>query len=57
MIPEGRQIIQGRSWPQAWEPRAVEHYRVHRWRRLSGPLLAVCIGLALAAVLVHGLAG
>jgi len=54
MIPVERQILNGRTFAQTWQPQAIEHHsvsRMRRWERVAGFLLAVVIGSGLAAVL------
>lgn len=53
MIPAERQAINGRTWTQVWEPRAIEVYRKPRTDTLAGIALAVCIGLAIVALALN----
>jgi hypothetical protein len=55
-IPEFRRAINSRTHDREWVPEAVEIYRRSPFARAGDYALAIAIGVALAIVLVEGLA-
>ena len=49
-IPPHRSILSGRTWPQQWNPIAVEHHRRRRHSEVIDALFAVALGIIGAAV-------
>jgi hypothetical protein len=61
-LPEERRVIHGRTFSESWTPGRWDPIEAHRSpvsfaERVGGVLLATFIGIALALLAVHELAG
>jgi hypothetical protein len=56
-LPAHRALVNGRTWGRYWRPEdycAIEHHRAESTaERIGGVILAVVIGIVMAAALWH----